>query len=263
MGLLNPFPTFAVATMVELRARLRPCTTPARLTQLAQARNDPAQMMQGTVFAVLYQMRLAHVMLLFATQIDSQAERCGYRALQCGSLTTKDGSQAFHQALPSAPAPTLRPRRRRSSWASRRSSSPQPVAAAKPNRVGRPVACAASPCRVGRALIQAASPHARRSTPRPLAGSFNPHHRCRLPRRIRQPSGRGALSSIRGPPTPPAPALPHLDAAAVSAAASRTVRVHLEHVVGECAEPICPRRASGEGRSLSPATARGRRSSGR
>jgi hypothetical protein len=67
--------------------------------------------MQGTVFAVLYQMRLAHVMLLFATQIDSQAERCGYRALQCGSLTTKEGSQAFHRALsqrtrPHAPTAT-------------------------------------------------------------------------------------------------------------------------------------------------------------
>jgi hypothetical protein len=36
-----------------------------------------------------------------------------------------------------------------------------------------------------------------------------------------------------------------------------------EHVVGECAEPVCPRRASERGRSLSPATARGRRSSGR
>jgi hypothetical protein len=179
------------------------------------------------------------------------------------ALPPKKAHKHFIEHFPSAPAPTLRPRRRRSSRASRHSSSPQPVAAAKPNRVGRPVACAASPCRAGRALIQAAPPHARRSTPRPLAGSLNPHRHCRLPRRIRQPSGRVALSSIRGPLAPPAPALRHLDAAAVAAAASRTVRVHLEHVVGECAEPICPRRASGEGRSPSPAIARGRRSSGR
>jgi hypothetical protein len=50
-------------------ACLRPCTTTARSAQPGQVWNDLALTVQGAVFAVLYQMSPAQVMLLFAIKL--------------------------------------------------------------------------------------------------------------------------------------------------------------------------------------------------